>query len=76
MLLYGDRLRNFMQRHWQKLGRRSLFEVIGAETDHHGLRVHFIDARHGVPKLNATLLSLGFGLNNWLRCLHGAVTQP
>ena len=62
----SDRLRNFTLQQWQQLGRRSLFDVIAAESDHYNLRVQYINALHDGQQTNATLLSLGTGLTGWL----------
>ena len=62
----SDRLRNFTLQQWQQLGRRSLFDVIGAETDHYGLRVQYVNALHDGQQMNAMLMSLGQGLAPWL----------
>ena len=63
----SDRLRNFTLQQWQQLGRRSLFDVIAAESDHYNLRVQYINALHDGQQTNATLLSLGTGLAAWLQ---------
>ncbi len=63
----SDRLRNFTLQQWQQLGRRSLFDVIAAETDHYGLRVQYANALHDGQQMNATLTSLGTGLTAWLQ---------
>ena len=63
----SDRLRNFTLQQWQQMGRRSLFDVIGAENDHYNLRVQYINALHDGQQMNATLISLGSGLTAWLQ---------
>ena len=63
----SDRLRNFTLQQWQQLGRRSLFDVIAAENDHYNLRVQYANALHDGQQMNATLTSLGIGLNAWLQ---------
>jgi adhesin transport system outer membrane protein len=63
----SDLLRNFTLQQWQQLGRRSLFDVIAAETDHYGLRVQYVNALHDGQQMNAMLTSLGIGLANWLQ---------
>ena len=63
----SDRLRNFTLQQWQQLGRRSLFDVIGAENDHYNLRVQYINALHDGQQMNAMLTSLGSGLTAWLQ---------
>ncbi len=63
----SDRLRNFTLQQWQQMGRRSLFDVIAAETDHYNLRVQYVNALHDGQQMNATLTSLGTGLSDWLK---------
>ena len=63
----SDRLRGFTLQQWQQLGRRSLFDVIAAESDHYNLRVQYANALHDGQQMNATLLSLGSGLSDWLQ---------
>lgn len=63
----SDRLRNFTLQQWQQMGRRSLFDVIAAETDHYNLRVQYVNALHDGQQMNATLTSLGTGLTDWLK---------
>ncbi len=63
----SDLLRNFTLQQWQQLGRRSLFDVIAAEGDHYNLRVQYVNALHDGQQMNATLISLGTGLSDWLR---------
>lgn len=63
----SDQLRNFTLQQWQQMGRRSLFDVIGAENDHYNLRVQYINALHDGQQMNAMLTSLGPGLTAWLQ---------
>jgi adhesin transport system outer membrane protein len=63
----SERLRNFTLQQWQQLGRRSLFDVMGAEADHYNLRVQYVNALHDGQQFNAMLTSLGPGLNAWLQ---------
>lgn len=63
----SEQVRNFTLQQWQQLGRRSLFDVMSAEAEHYNLRVSYINALHDGQQLNALLLSLGRGLNEWLR---------
>jgi outer membrane protein TolC len=49
------------------MGRRSLFDVIAAESDHYNLRVQYVNALHDGQQMNATLTSLGTGLSDWLK---------
>jgi outer membrane protein TolC len=63
----SDQVRNFTLQQWQQLGRRSLFDVMSAEGDHYNLRVSYVNAIHDAQQLNAIMLSLGRGINEWLR---------
>ncbi len=63
----SDRLRNFTLQQWQQMGRRSLFDVIAAESDHYNLRVQYVNALHDGQQMNSTLTSLGIGLAAWLQ---------
>ncbi len=63
----SDQLRNFTLQQWQQLGRRSLFDVLAAESDHYSLRVQYANALHDGQQMNATLTSLGGGLSVWLQ---------
>jgi outer membrane protein, adhesin transport system len=67
VLQSSDQLRNATLQQWQQLGRRSLFDVIGAETEHYGLRLSYVNALHDTQQLNANLLALGRGIEPWLR---------
>jgi outer membrane protein TolC len=59
-------VRNFTLQQWQQLGKRSLFDVMGAEAEHYNLRITYVNALHDGQQLNASLLSLGGGLLAWL----------
>ena len=63
----SEQVRNFTLQQWQQLGRRSLFDVMGAEAEHYNLRVSHVNALHDGQQLNAILLSLGRGVGEWLR---------
>jgi outer membrane protein TolC len=63
----SEQLRNFTLQQWQQLGRRSLFDVIGAEAEHYNLRISYVNALTDGQQLNASLLSLGRGVQEWLR---------
>lgn len=58
----SDRLRNFTLQQWQQLGRRSLFDVMGAESDHYALRVSYVNALYDGQQSTALLWSLGLGV--------------
>lgn len=63
----SERLRDATLQQWQQLGRRSLFDVMAAEGDHYGLRISLVNALHDGQQLNAVLLSLGRGVQQWLQ---------
>lgn len=63
----SEQLRNFTLQQWQQLGRRSLFDVIGAEAEHYNLRISYVNALTDGQQLNASLLSLGRGIQPWLQ---------
>jgi outer membrane protein TolC len=63
----SEQVRNATLQQWQQLGRRSLFDVMAAEADHFNLRIGYVNALTDGPQLNANLLSLGRGVNEWLR---------
>ena len=67
VLRSSEQVRNFTLQQWQQLGKRSLFDVMGAETEHYNLRLSYVNALHDVQQLNANLLSLGRGVGEWLR---------
>lgn len=62
----SDRVRDNTFRQWSELGRRSLFDVMSAESDHYNLRIAYVNALHDGYEANAQLRSLGKGLVNWL----------
>ena len=62
----SEQVRNFTLQQWQQMGRRSLFDVMAAESDHYNMRVAYVSALHDVQQLNANLLSLGRGVIDWL----------
>ena len=63
----SEQVRSFTLQQWQQLGKRSLFDVMAAESDHYAMRVAYVNALHDVQQLNANLLSLGRGVNDWLQ---------
>ncbi len=66
VLRESEQVRTSTLQQWQQLGRRSLFDVMGAENEHYNLRVAYVNALHDVQQLNANLLSLGRGVSAWL----------
>jgi outer membrane protein TolC len=62
----SERVRNFTFQQWSQLGRRSLFDVMSAESDHFNLRIAYVNALHDGYMASAQLRSLGSGLAAWL----------
>jgi outer membrane protein TolC len=62
----SEQVRNFTLQQWQQLGRRSLFDVMAAESEHYSLRVSYVNALLDGQQMNAQLLSLGPGVSAWL----------
>ena len=52
---------------WQQLGRRSLFDVMGAEADYYSLRVAQINALYDAQQAVAVMGSMGRGVTALLR---------
>jgi adhesin transport system outer membrane protein len=46
LLQISDRVRRDFYEQWSQLGRRSLFELLSAESEHHSLRLAWINAVH------------------------------
>ena len=46
LLQISDRVRRDFYEQWSQLGRRSLFELLSAENEHHSLRLAWINAVH------------------------------
>ena len=63
----SQQLRAATQLQWQQLGRRALFDVMGAESEHYNLRISHVNALVDAQQLHATLQSLGPGLLASLR---------
>lgn len=66
ILRNSNLVRNYTLQQWQQMGRRSLFDVMGAESDHYGLRVAYVNAIFDAEQSNALLRSLGLGIATWL----------
>ncbi len=62
----SDRLRMSTFQQWSQLGRRSLFDVMSAESDHFNLRIAYVNALHDAYQANAQLRALGGSLTGWL----------
>lgn len=66
LLRDSDTLRNATYTQWIKLGRRSLFDVISAESEHYQLRLSYVHALHEGYSASAQLRNVGEGLLPWL----------
>lgn len=62
----SDLVRQATVEQWQRLGRRSLFDVMAAEGDHYALRIAYVNALYDGEQSNALLRSLGLGIAPWL----------
>lgn len=62
VLQASEQVREATRLQWQQLGRRSLFDVMSAESEHVNLRLAQVNAWLDAQQLGATLRSLGRGL--------------
>jgi adhesin transport system outer membrane protein len=62
----SDLVRNYTFEQWSKLGRRSLFDLISAESEHYQLRIAYINALHDGMVASAQLRTMGAGLLPWI----------
>lgn len=63
----SDRVRDFTLQQWQQLGRRSLFDVMAAESEHYNLRIAEVNALHDGQQAVVLMQALGRGLRAWLQ---------
>ncbi|MCW7541856.1 TolC family protein [Aquabacterium sp. A7-Y] len=63
----SDRVRQFTLEQWSQLGRRSLFDVMSAESDYYGVRVAYVNALHDAFSAGLQLRSASQGLDDWLQ---------
>jgi outer membrane protein TolC len=63
----SEKVRSATLMQWQQAGRRSLFDVMAAESDHYNLRVAYLNALYDGEQAGALLRSLGVGLELWLQ---------
>jgi adhesin transport system outer membrane protein len=70
----SERVRMFTFQQWSQLGRRSLFDVMSAESDHFNLRIAYVNALYDGYEATAQMRSLGSGLMAWL--LPSEIGQP
>lgn len=62
ILRNSERVRVATLQQWQQLGRRSLFDVMGAESDYYSLRVAHVNALFDGQQAVALLWSMGRGV--------------
>ncbi len=58
----SNQVRNFTLQQWQQLGRRSLFDVMSAESEHYNLRIAYVNALYDGQQATAMMWSLGLGV--------------
>ncbi|MEO6280706.1 TolC family protein [Roseateles sp.] len=67
ILRNSDRVRASTLQQWQQLGRRSLFDVMGAESDYYSMRIAHVNALFDAQQINAMMWSMGRGVTTPLR---------
>ena len=67
ILRNSDRVRASTLQQWQQLGRRSLFDVMGAESDYYSLRITQVNALFDAQQVVALMWSMGRGVGVPLR---------
>lgn len=67
ILRNSDRVRAFTLQQWQQLGKRSLFDVMGAESDYYSMRVAHVNALFDAEQVVAIMWSQGRGVLTPLR---------
>ena len=67
ILRNSDRVRASTLQQWQQLGKRSLFDVMGAESDYYSLRIAHVNALFDAQQLVAMMWSSGRGVGVALR---------
>jgi outer membrane protein, adhesin transport system len=63
----SELVRGYTLQQWQQLGRRSLFDVMGSESEHYALRVSYVNALYDAQQGTAMLWSLGPGILAYLK---------
>jgi outer membrane protein, adhesin transport system len=53
-----QQLRNFTLQQWQQLGRRSLFDVMSAESEHYNLQVQYVNGLHDEQQMRGVMESM------------------
>lgn len=67
ILRNSDRVRASTLQQWQQLGRRSLFDVMGAESDYYSMRIAHVNAMFDAQQIAAMMWSMGRGVATPLR---------
>ncbi|MET0518446.1 MAG: TolC family protein, partial [Burkholderiaceae bacterium] len=67
ILRNSERVRASTLQQWQQLGRRSLFDVMGAESDYYSMRVAHVNALFDAEQVVALMWSMGRGVTAPLR---------
>jgi len=67
ILRNSDRVRASTLQQWQQLGRRSLFDVMGAESDYYSMRIAHVNALFDAQQVVAMMWSMGRGVITPLR---------
>ncbi|KAK6023890.1 outer membrane efflux protein [Ostertagia ostertagi] len=67
ILRNSDRVRASTLQQWQQLGRRSLFDVMGAESDYYSMRIAHVNAMYDAQQIIAMIWSMGQGVVTPLR---------
>jgi outer membrane protein, adhesin transport system len=62
----SELVRNATFQQWAVIGKRSLFDVMSAESDHFNLRIAYVNALYDGYQASAQLRSMGAGLSTWL----------
>ncbi|ANH68179.1 TolC family protein [Mitsuaria sp. 7] len=67
ILRSSERVRGFTLQQWQQLGKRSLFDVMGAESDYYSNRIAHVNALYDAQQVVAIIWSQGRGVVTPLR---------
>lgn len=76
LLRDSDALRNATYAQWIRLGRRSLFDLISAESEHYQMRLSYVNALHDGYTAATQLRTAGGGLLPWLTPELATTTPP
>jgi adhesin transport system outer membrane protein len=62
----SELVRSYTFQQWSQLGRRSLFDLMSAESDHFNVRVSYVNSLFDGYEANAQLRSLAGGIKPWI----------